>query len=41
MPGLNKCLLQAHMSQMGQKGQFGDILITSGFPLKADMRRVA
>jgi hypothetical protein len=29
------------MSQLGQKRQFGDILITSGFPLKADIRRVA
>ena len=29
------------MSQSGQKRQFGDILITSGFPLKADIRRVA
>jgi hypothetical protein len=26
---------------LGQKRQFGDILITSGFPLKADMRREA
>jgi hypothetical protein len=29
------------MSAVGQKRQFGDILITSGFPLKADIRRVA
>jgi len=29
------------MSASGQKRQFGEILITSGFPLKADIRRVA
>ena len=29
------------MSELGQKRQFGDILITSVFPLKADIRRVA
>jgi hypothetical protein len=27
--------------QLGQKREFGDILITSGFPLKVDIRRVA
>jgi hypothetical protein len=29
------------MTALGQKRQFDDILITSGFPLKADIRRVA
>jgi hypothetical protein len=29
------------LRSQGQKRQFGDILITSGFPLKADIRRVA